>query len=278
VTLGLRDLAFLGGGAPAVPWTPAQLGADLRLWLDADDASTITLNGSTVSQWRDKSGLANHMDQAIAVNQMTYQTGAVNGRAAVVDLGLPGANAHMQTSAVVNVNFNGSGMSMFGVGRTDASANNGLSRFVFVNNRIWLGTWFTNSASAAQHGSVSCVFGNGATWTLRGTSLVAWEDTLRIVGATVTSGGSSTTYNDGSTGATFSMGWANFAGRIGLNHVSGGSQQWRGPMCELVMMVNVLGTSDREKLEGYLAHKWQGAGASNNLPAGHPYKAAAPTV
>jgi hypothetical protein len=42
--------------------------------------------------------------------------------------------------------------------------------------------------------------------------------------------------------------------------------------------VNVLGTSDREKLEGYLAHKWQGAGANNNLPAGHPYKSVPPTV
>jgi len=32
-----------GGGV--VAWTPADLGADLALWLDANDASTITLNG-----------------------------------------------------------------------------------------------------------------------------------------------------------------------------------------------------------------------------------------
>jgi hypothetical protein len=49
-------------------------------------------------------------------------------------------------------------------------------------------------------------------------------------------------------------------------------------MCEVVLMVNVLGTSDREKLEGYLAHKWQGAGAANNLPSGHPFKSVPPTV
>jgi hypothetical protein len=35
-----------------------------------------------------------------------------------------------------------------------------------------------------------------------------------------------------------------------------------------------LSTTDRQKLEGYLAHKW---GLAANLPADHPYKSAAPT-
>jgi hypothetical protein len=43
--------AYLGASevysSGAAAWTPADLGADLALWLDADDASTITLNGST---------------------------------------------------------------------------------------------------------------------------------------------------------------------------------------------------------------------------------------
>ena len=41
-------------GAPL--WTPEELGASLAFWLDADDASTITLSGSSVTQWDDKSG------------------------------------------------------------------------------------------------------------------------------------------------------------------------------------------------------------------------------
>ena len=36
-----------------------------------------------------------------------------------------------------------------------------------------------------------------------------------------------------------------------------------------------LSTEDREKLEGYLAHKWVVEG---DLPAAHPYKASPPTV
>ena len=37
------------------PWTPADL-SNKALWLDAADSGTITLSGSAVSQWHDKSG------------------------------------------------------------------------------------------------------------------------------------------------------------------------------------------------------------------------------
>ena len=53
-------------------WTPAQLGASLDLWLDAEDTNTITLNGTTISQWDDKSGNARHASQATATDQPTY--------------------------------------------------------------------------------------------------------------------------------------------------------------------------------------------------------------
>ena len=60
-------------------WTPELLGSDLVLWLDAADASTITLNGSTVSQWNDKSGNGRNATQATSANQPVYTTNAING-------------------------------------------------------------------------------------------------------------------------------------------------------------------------------------------------------
>lgn len=76
-TLDLSDVSFL---AKTNPWTPALLGASLALWLDADDASTITLNGSNVSQWDDKSGNNRHASQATAANQPAYLTTGFNGK------------------------------------------------------------------------------------------------------------------------------------------------------------------------------------------------------
>lgn len=54
-------------------WTPTVI--QTALWLDANDASTITLNGSTVSQWSDKSGNGRHATQAVAVNQPAWGVG-----------------------------------------------------------------------------------------------------------------------------------------------------------------------------------------------------------
>ncbi|MFM6187855.1 MAG: hypothetical protein ACKPEQ_31335, partial [Dolichospermum sp.] len=67
------------GGAA---WTPAQI--PTALWLDAADASTITLNGSTVSQWNDKSGNGRNATQATASLQPAYNATGINGKPALV--------------------------------------------------------------------------------------------------------------------------------------------------------------------------------------------------
>jgi hypothetical protein len=63
-------------------WTPADL-TGLALWLDADDAGTITLNGSTVSQWEDKSGNNYHVSQASGALQPRYVAAGLNGKPAL---------------------------------------------------------------------------------------------------------------------------------------------------------------------------------------------------
>jgi hypothetical protein len=48
---------------------------------------------------------------------------------------------------------------------------------------------------------------------------------------------------------------------------------WAGDVAEIVIADSAIGSADREKLEGYLAHKW---GLESNLPSTHPYKSSAP--
>jgi hypothetical protein len=48
---------------------------------------------------------------------------------------------------------------------------------------------------------------------------------------------------------------------------------FNGAMFEVVYAPSMLSTLDRQKVEGYLAHKW---GLTANLPGDHPYKIAAP--
>ena len=75
--------------------------AGLKLWLDASDSSTVTLNGSAVSQWGDKSGNGFHFSQSTANNQPAY-TGSINGRSAI---SFDGVNDGLDRTGVTNANI-----------------------------------------------------------------------------------------------------------------------------------------------------------------------------
>ena len=45
-------------------------------------------------------------------------------------------------------------------------------------------------------------------------------------------------------------------------------------VAEIIVLYEAISTVNRQKLEGYLAHKW---GLTANLPADHPYKTVGPT-
>lgn len=55
----------------------------LELWLDGSDSTTMTLDSTTVSEWRDKSGKGNNFSQTIKTNQPTFTASAKNGKSAV---------------------------------------------------------------------------------------------------------------------------------------------------------------------------------------------------
>jgi hypothetical protein len=54
---------------------------------------------------------------------------------------------------------------------------------------------------------------------------------------------------------------------------NGAGLQMDGDLHEFIVYNAPVSTPDREKLEGYLAHKW---GLEGNLPIGHPYKTSPP--
>ena len=54
-----------------------------------------------------------------------------------------------------------------------------------------------------------------------------------------------------------------------------GGQPWEGRISEHIGFNRKLTTQEQQKIEGYLAHKWN---ITNLLPATHPYKQSPPTV
>lgn len=70
----------------------------LFAWYDATDASSITLNGSNVSQWNDKSGNGRNVVQTTAANQPAYVTNGINGKPAIAP---DGTNDNLSLSAAI---------------------------------------------------------------------------------------------------------------------------------------------------------------------------------
>lgn len=59
----------------------------LAAWYDASNAGSVTLNGSTVSQWNDLSGNGRHQTQATASLQPNYTASGLNGKATLTTTG-----------------------------------------------------------------------------------------------------------------------------------------------------------------------------------------------
>lgn len=66
------------GGGGYDPTFPSSI-TGLQLWLDASDSSTITLTGSRVSGWADKSSNAHAFTQTTDANRPTVASAAMNG-------------------------------------------------------------------------------------------------------------------------------------------------------------------------------------------------------
>ncbi len=61
---------------------------------------------------------------------------------------------------------------------------------------------------------------------------------------------------------------------LAIGSYDDGSLPLTGYIAELLIISGAVSTLNRQKIEGYLAHKW---GLTANLPAGHPYKTVGPT-
>lgn len=239
--------------ATTSPWTPAQI--TTALWLDAEDTGTITLNGSTVSQWSDKSGNARNATQATGALQPTYVSTGLNGKPTVnftVSNKMPTLNGaangsgnfslflvRQETGSIAGFTvpfaFYAGQTSVAHVNTPYATTNSFVSwrGTVRSNPNILANTWYINS------------------WIEDGTTTVFHNNGLLTVtytgGSTPNSASSILMINDGS-----------------ANHYA-----------EVVIVHSALSTDNRQKLEGYLAWKW---GLQADLPVGHPYKNTPPTV
>lgn len=237
-------------------WTPAELGS-LVLWLDAMDESTITKDGSNyVSQWGDKSGNNNHVYQETGNLQPLYSSAS----------SLAG-----NKPAIVNPNTD-TGT------RLDANVEFTLREIYFVcAYKDGLDNTFDNydtllSCNGDQYG-VPRICGSQSTDKIY-VEVDGWKR------ADVYKNGSSKSSTTilpmslcilrGKFVQTHNWYWS-----IGGNRMYSSARNWKGIICEVIGASDSLTADNVQKVEGYLAHKWE---LQSKLPVDHPYKTNPPTV
>ena len=224
----------------------------LQLWLDGADVlgnGTVPASGSAVTTWSDKSGSNNN---ATGYGGLTYSNSSVV---------FNGTSGHFRTPY------------------TSFSA----SETAFV-------VFKTNNPSI-QQGFIDTSSGGGRAFELYGigpsiaNSTVAWlaygsiaplADTQTIAEYNYNSSGIQLYLNTTSSGSYpanpgFYSGTTYIGGGL---HGGGVGFYMNGSISEVLIYNTVLTSTQREKVQGYLAWKW---GIQSTLPSNHPYRNSAPT-
>jgi hypothetical protein len=253
---GHKSRVGAAGGAAAA-FAPSDL-ASLTAWFDGDEF-TGTPDTTQIATWTDQEG-ANDATQGTAASRPTVDATGLNSMA-VVDF--DGSADHFVLPDFVSAYTSGS--AFFVANRdVDPAAGGGSAGAVLG----FFGTGsephypFTDGVIYENFGStVRKTVGNVAT------SLATWHIGNFNSAANAWSffmNGTSE-FSTGTNTVAFSTGPI-----IGSNNLTA---FWPGKVAEILIFNAVLSQSDREKVEGYLAHRW---GIESVLPAPHPYKSSPP--
>jgi hypothetical protein len=252
-------------------WTPAQL-AGLALWLDADDASTITLNSGNVSQWNDKSGNARHATQGVAASQPAFNASGLGGKPVIT---LDGTNDSLRISIPNSVIANtthglyyvfarkgaGTGGDAYRpeISTTTSAFNVDRGGYHYIKNTNNLGAsypYYPGTGPSSNNYDLS--------------SGIAYANDVRTIialqGNTTGWGVWRTGALEGTTAALVTP-HSSIEGLV-IGHQPSPSRFSNIEIVE-VLLVNDVSTSTRQLIEGYLAWKW---GLTYALPANHPYR------
>ena len=251
-----------------IPFLPTNISSCV-LWLDAADTSAMTLSGSNVTQWRDKSSNALVMQQMGATSiPTTSTTSSPNG---LRTINFTSSQSLMSTT---NLTLNGpisifavfnapSGSSMFFLehGFTGSGTQQSGGFYFFGGNGTYWDLMRSTIQRAASIGSVgSAVFSNSVWYQV---GLVDADATTNLSDLTLTTNGTLRTpswYNVGGQG-NGPVVTGSYAAPFYINPVTHvATNTYYG---EIIIYDTAISASQRRQVEGYLAWKW---GLVSSLP------------
>lgn len=245
----LRVNNLVGFGAGRL-WTPAA--TTTAIWLDADDASTLTNTSGLCEQWRDKSGNGRDFGETNSSLRPPITAAAVNGKTAIV---WPNGTNNKRLSGSTSFAVSDWFMVMRYQDGTPTTWQTDYPAMIVntASDKRMLGDLIGTVGSFTEYFVRLRKNGNTEIPNFQFVGLLPIPLGLTYV----------------TNAAALNTQWA-----FG-NDFSAGTRGWNGPVCELIGLASNPAAADRERFEGYLAHKW---GFAALLPATHPYKNAPPRI
>lgn len=246
--------------------------AGLSLWLDAQDAATVTSSGGYASQWNDKSGQSYNLTQATGGSQPAYASSAMtfsgNRFFNIPAASINNASAYCYFfvfTPVAALNWitvkQRDGTNTYNVlsmtNTTNSGGQNtaGTSQYLYFHNQ--------NNGTVANSGSALTLSQQQLiTITFDGTNFIMYRNGTQLSSTTGTFAIANAT-----TITNYTMGLWNLGGVVQNSGTTNFS------MNEFGFYNQGLTTLNRQKLEGYLAWKW---GLQDSLPGDHPYRNSPP--
>lgn len=258
------------GGGGGGSWVPSD-SADVYAWWKADSLSGTYSNGDQVNSWYDEISSYELAREAGTTGYPQFVTNSLNSLPGIeFDGGGSGTRLlHAFTVGEWATSLNQVDHLIAVVFRTDATS--GTSQTAYWSNQgsieahrtagkasaCWWGSSFANTAGATSLGTTTTHIAVGV-WDIN-TGDNSGTRELWLNGSQDASTSISATTNN----------WGRPALRVGSN---AGTQTFDGMIYE-TLFAHAIDTTTREKVEGYLAHRW---GLTANLPSGHTYKSSAP--
>jgi hypothetical protein len=248
---------------PNFPWTPAEIST--IFWHDASDTNTITESANFVSTVDDKSGNGNDLVQPQGTSQPTSGQLSINGKNTISFDGVNdwlGVDPNPFTSPMTNV-------ALFVVYKAPPAIQAG-TLFSLNGNYPTPNRW--NSHAPWSDGKIYFDAGNSTEGQGR-ISQADWVEVNEVVMAGFYNSDSDSVQQVWKNGTLFvssaTVQTPTVVGQVTLATAPGSPNFMEIDFCEWVAIEGTVSTDTRQKIEGYLAWKWD---LVDDLPGGHPYK------
>jgi hypothetical protein len=226
--------------------------------MDALDRSTLTISGSNVSSWYDKSGTTT-LSQGNAVSQPTYEATGFNGRPTLRFVAQGGWQELVSASTTAYSGI--TSLFIFFVGRVITPFPGSFPSPISLINKV---SFYLRGGLGGGAGTDIWTY-NGGSFVSTSNSYFPYDENHLVCLALT--GGKQQFILDASSGSpqvNFTFGGATSVNvRIGGSGYNG-SDGYNGYLSEVLLYTSALTPSQRQQVENYLATKW---GLRGNLPS-----------